>query len=185
MSSSQPRLQPPPPASPTHNESRRSSAKAGRPVRSSLKSQTASTNSICKTADGPDTTTTAKTVVVLKGEQKPPEPRPTCTVVQPSKNRRTVKEEQTHCDGKGDHTRSPSGNGPEEQPKDEALRLGRFQEQIPGVTRDGARHTNKAEVRSAFSLNTPGWQRVGLEHGGNASMGLPSRSHQSSRQREV
>lgn len=94
-----------------------------------------------------------------------------------------MKEEQTHCDGKGDHTRSPSGNGPEEQPKDEALRLGRFQEQIPGVTRDGARHTNKAEVRSAFSLNTPGWQRVGLEHGGNASMGLPSRSHQSSRQR--
>lgn len=146
MSSSQPRLQPQPPSSPTHNESRRSSAKAGRVVKCSLKSKTASTNSVCKTDDGSDTTT--KTLMVQKGEQKPQEPRTTCTLAQPTKIRRAAKDDETHFDGKGDHTDSLSANGPEEQPKDEDMTLGSCLEQIPGVTCDGASHTSKPEVRA-------------------------------------
>lgn len=145
MSSSQPRVQPQPPPSPPHHQSRRSSAKAARLVRCSLKSKTASTNSVCKTGDGSDATTT-QAALVLRDQQKPPEPRTTCTLGQPSKNRRTVKDEDTHFDGKGDHSLL-CGTSPEEQAKGEELALGGLQEQLPGGSCDGASHTSKPEVR--------------------------------------
>lgn len=149
MSSSQPQVQPQPPPSPPHHESKRSSAKAARLVRCSLKSKTALTNSVCKTGDGTDTitTTTTTAALVLREQQKPPEPRTTCMLGQPSKTRRTVKDEDTQK--KVDHTRSLSGIGPEEQPEDEELALGGLQEQQPGGTCDGASHTTKTEVRGA------------------------------------
>lgn len=153
MSSSQARLQPQPPASPSHSESRRSSAKAGRLVKCSSKSKTASTNSVCKRADGPDTTTTSRAAMVLRGEQKPEEPWSTGTAAQPSGNRRAVKEEAAHSGGNADHTHCLSADGPEEQPEHKDLSLGGCQEQVPGATCEGASQANKAEVRPAASLN--------------------------------
>lgn len=151
MSSSQPQVQPQPPPSPPHHQSKRSSAKAARLVRCSLKSKTALTNSVCKTGDGSDTitttTTTTTAALVLREQQKPPEPCTTCTLGQPSKSRRTVKDEDTQK--KVDHTRSLSGMGPEEQPEDEELALGGLQEQLPGDTCDGDSHATKTEVRGA------------------------------------
>uniref|UniRef100_H3C642 ubiquitinyl hydrolase 1 n=1 Tax=Tetraodon nigroviridis TaxID=99883 RepID=H3C642_TETNG len=118
VSRPQPRLQPQPPASPPHTEARRSSAKAARVGKGSSKSKPASTNSVHKTADGPS-----------------------------SKNRRTGKAEEAASGGKGDHSGSRAANGPEEQPKEEELRLGPFQEQTPGPAWDGSSHTSTAEVR--------------------------------------
>lgn len=164
MCPSQPRLQPQPPSSPTHNESRRSSAKAARVVKYSLKGKTASTNSVCKTEVGSDTPT--KTAMVQKGEPKPQEPGAACTVVQPRKHRRTVKAAEAHSDGKGDHPHPPSGSGPEEQPKHEEVAPGRFQEQLPGVPCDAASHTPEAEVSRAFPLHTAtAAQRSGWDAG--------------------
>lgn len=148
MSSSPPQFHPHPQSSPTPNEARRSSAKVGRGTKCSFKSKTASTNSVCKTEEASDTT--MKTVMVLKGEQKPQEPCTTCTVVQPTKNRRTVNDEETYSEIKGDLAHLPSGKGPEVQPKDEDVTLGSGQKQTLGVTFDSASHTNKLEVRNGF-----------------------------------
>lgn len=150
MSSLQPQLQPPPPSFPKQDKSRWSSAEVGTVIKCSLKSQTASTKSRSKTEDGSDTTT--KAVMVLRDEQKPQEPSPTCTVVQPTKNKRTVNDQETHPDGKGDHTNLISGKDLEVQQKKEDMILGIGQEQIPGVSYDGASHSNKLEVRNGFLL---------------------------------
>lgn len=148
ISSSQPHLQPQPPSSHKHSESRQSLAKDGTVSQCSLNK--ASTKSVNKTEGGSDTTT--KTVIVRKGEQKPHEPSTTCTVVQPPKNKRTVNDEETPLGGKGDHTHLISDKGPEVQQKNEDMILGSGQKQIPAVTLDVASH--KPEVRNGFLLKS-------------------------------
>lgn len=93
------------------------------------------------------------TDIVLIGKQKPEGPCTTCMVVQPTKNRRTVNDEETYSEIKSDHAHIPSGKGPEVQPKDEDVTLGSGLKQTPGVTFDRASHTNKPEVRNGFLFN--------------------------------
>lgn len=150
VSSSRPHLQPQPPSSHKHSESRQSFAEDGTVSKCSLNK--ASTKSVHKTEGGSDTT--MKTVIVRKGEKKPHEPSTTRTVVQPAKNKRTVNDEETPLGGKGDHTHLISVKGPKVQQKNEDMILGSGQKQIPGDTFDVASHTNKLEVRSGFLLES-------------------------------
>lgn len=144
ISSSQPHLQPQPPSSHKHSESRQSFAKDGTVSKCSMNK--ASTKSVHKTEGGSDTT--MKTVIVRKGEQKPHEPSTTCTVVQPAKHKQTVNDEETPLGGKGDHAHLISGKAPEVQQKNEDIQM----KQIPGVTFDVASH--KLEVRNGFLLES-------------------------------
>lgn len=67
-----------------------------------------------------------------------------------------MKDGEAHPDGRGDHARSLPAKGPEEQAKDEDLTPGSFQEQIPGLTCDGASHRQNPEVRNAALLSVLG-----------------------------
>ncbi|XP_031142111.1 ubiquitin carboxyl-terminal hydrolase 19 isoform X2 [Sander lucioperca] len=167
MSSSQPKLQPQPPSSPAHSESRRSGGKAERGVKRGIKNKPAcdkaTTDSVgVKAGDGP--TTTSKPVAATQGE--PQEPSAKRTVVQlprttkeaPSPaNRDAQSAESTVASGKAPHTHLPAGRSPQTQHRDvdnRAERLGNGQEQKPGVPVAAGSHTNKTQVAEKQSQSS-------------------------------
>nr|XP_046251743.1 ubiquitin carboxyl-terminal hydrolase 19 isoform X2 [Scatophagus argus] len=166
LSSSQPQLQPQPPSSPAHSESRRSGSKAERGVKRCLKNKAATTDcaGVKEAGDGP--ATTMKPVTVTRGQQQPQEPSAKRTIVRPPKTTKeaaspadsdTHSVKSTVASGKAAHTHLPAGRSPQTQRRDgdnRAERLGSGQEQKPGVGFAAASHTSKtrlAEKRSQSS----------------------------------
>ncbi|CAF93184.1 unnamed protein product, partial [Tetraodon nigroviridis] len=88
-----------------------------------------------------------------------------------SKNRRTGKAEEAASGGKGDHSGSRAANGPEEQPKEEELRLGPFQEQTPGPAWDGSSHTSTAEGEETQKQSSRGRGAANPQGDGLAAAG--------------
>lgn len=161
LSPSQPQLQPQPPSSPAHSESRRCGGKTERGVKRCLKNKAATTDSAGVKGAGDRSVTTAKPVTVTRGEQQPQEPSAKRTVVRPTK---TAKEDASLADGdarsvkstvasgKVTHTHLPAGRSPHTQHKDgdnRAERVGGGPEQKPGVAVAAAGHTSKTQVSEA------------------------------------
>lgn len=152
LSSSQPQLQPQPPSSPAHSESRRSSGKAERGVKRCLKNKAATTDSVGVKGAGDGSATTVKPVTVTRGEQQPQEPSAKRTIVRPTKEAASPADRESHpvtstvTNGKAPHTHLPAGRSPQTQHR--AERRGSGQEQKPGVTDAAASHTNKTQVRT-------------------------------------
>lgn len=172
LSSSPPQLQPQPPSSPAHSESRRSGGKAERGVKRCLKNKAAcdkaATDSVgVKSGAGDGSTTTSKPVTATRGEQQPQEPSAKRTIVRPPKTtkeavspaaspavRDTHSVKSTVTSGKVPHTHLPAGRSPQTQRRDgdnRADSLGSSQEQKPGVSVAAASHTNKTQVREVVA----------------------------------
>ncbi|XP_076596686.1 ubiquitin carboxyl-terminal hydrolase 19 isoform X2 [Chaetodon auriga] len=161
LSSSQPQLQPQPPSSPAHSDSRRSGGKAERGVKRCLKNKAACDKATTdfvgvKGGPGDGSVTTSKPVTVTRGEQQPQEPSAKRTIVRPPKttkeaaslaDRDTHSVKSTVASGKAPHTHLPAGRSLQMQRRDgdsTAERLSSGHEQKPGVA--AASHTNKTQV---------------------------------------
>ncbi|XP_041801144.1 ubiquitin carboxyl-terminal hydrolase 19 isoform X2 [Chelmon rostratus] len=161
LSSSQPQLQPQPPSSPAHSDSRRSGGKAERGVKRCLKNKAACDKATTdfvgvKGAGGDGSATTSKPVTVSRGEQQPQEPSAKRTIVRPPKttkettslaDRETQSVKSAVASGKAPHTHLPAGRSPQMQRRDgdsRAERISSGQEQKPGTA--AASHTNKTQV---------------------------------------
>lgn len=159
LSSSQPQLQPQPPSSPAHNESRRGSGKGERGVKRCLKNKAAPVDYVGVKGAGDGPVTTMKPVAATTDEQQHQEPSAKRTTVLCDRPK-TTKEPASEADGethsvksavansKAPHTHPPASPSPQMQRRDGdkgAERLGSSQEQEPGVT--AASHSNKTQVR--------------------------------------
>lgn len=170
LPSSQPQLQPHPPSSPAHSESRRSGGKTERGVKRCLKNKASSekttTDSVgVKGGDG--SVTTSKPVTVTRGEQQPQEPSAKRTVVRlpkitkeavSSADRETHSVKSTVANGKAPHSHPPAGRSPQTQHRDgdnRAERLDSVQEQKPGAAVAAASHTIRTQVRKVVTLKLP------------------------------
>ncbi|XP_049920137.1 ubiquitin carboxyl-terminal hydrolase 19 isoform X3 [Epinephelus moara] len=163
LSSSQPQLQPQPPSSPAHSESRRSGSKADRGIKRGLKNKPACDKATMdpvgvKGGVGDGSITTSKPVIVTQSEQQPQEPSAKRTIVRlpkttkeatPPADRDTHSVESSVASGKAPHTHLPAGRSPQMQRRDgdnRTERLGSGQEQQPGVAVTASSHTNKTQV---------------------------------------
>lgn len=168
LTPSQPQLQPHPPSSSAHSESRRG-GKAERGAKRCLKNKQpcdkATTDSVgVKSGGGDDSSTTSKPITVTKGNQQPQEPSFERTIsrlpksameaTSPSPDRDTDSVKSAAANGKDSHTHPPAGRSPQTQCRDgdnRAERLGTDQEHKPGVAVAAASHTNKTQVREVVT----------------------------------
>ncbi|XP_044066779.1 ubiquitin carboxyl-terminal hydrolase 19 isoform X2 [Siniperca chuatsi] len=187
LSSLQPQLQPQPPSSPAHSESRRSGGKAERGVKRCLKNKAAceaTTDSVgVKGGAGDGSVTTSKPVKVTRGEQQPQEPSAKRTVVRLPKttkeatslaNTDTHSVKSTVANGKAPHTHLPAGRSPQMQHKDGDNRTGRLgsgQEQKPGVAVAAASHNNKTQ--DAEKRNQSSDRSGATAHGSDSQPAAP------------
>lgn len=164
LSSSQPQVQPQPPSSPAHSESRRSSGKVERGVKRCLKNKAAPADSVGVKGAGDASATTMKSVTMTTGEQQPQEPSVKRTIVLSPKitkepasptDRETHSVKSTVANSKAPHTHPPASPSPQMQHRggdNRAEGLGSGQEQKPGVAVAAASHSNKTQVRE---VSTP------------------------------
>lgn len=160
---SQPQLQPQPPSSPAHSESRRSGGKGDRGVKRSLKNKPAvdkapAESTEVKSGTGEVSIKTSKPLNVTRSDQPPLEPSAKRTTARLSKttkdvtslvNRDTQSVKSTVANVKTPHAHPLSGRSPQTQCRDGdiAERLDNGQEHKPGAAVTAASHTIKTQVR--------------------------------------
>lgn len=186
LSAVQPPLQPQPPSSPAHSESRRGAGKAERGVKRNLKSKQVSDKAATDSA-GPKSggdngsTTTSKSVTAAKGDQ-PQEPSAKRTVAHPPKNtkeaeavlpadRDTASIKSSVANSKTPHAHLPAGRSPQMQLKSIDNRVERLDEQQhqPGGDVAAASHTNKTQVAEMQTESPDTEHRLGATAQGSES----------------
>ncbi|XP_028265096.1 ubiquitin carboxyl-terminal hydrolase 19 isoform X2 [Parambassis ranga] len=154
LPSMQPQLQPQPPSSPTHSESRRGIGKTERGVKRCLKNKPACDKDSIGVKSGDGSVSSSKSIT--RGELQPQEPSAKRTIVRPPK---TTKEATLIADkdlpsvssavanGKVPPSNLPAGRSPQTQRRDgdnRAERLDSGQEQRLGLA--AAIHTNTSQL---------------------------------------
>lgn len=153
LSSSQPQLQPQPPSSPAHGQSRRSGGKAERGVKRGLKNKSAAADSVVVKGGGDSSGAAAKPVT--RGEQQlqqPQEPSAKRTIVRMAKTASPADRECTAANENAPHAHPPAGRSPQLQRREgdnRSERRGDDQEQKHGAVSAAAAasHSNKTQVR--------------------------------------
>lgn len=153
LSSSQPQLQPQPPSSPAHGQSRRNGGKAERGVKRGLKNKSAAADSVVVKGAGDSSGAAAKPVT--RGEQQqlqqPQEPSGKRTIVRMTKTASPADKECTVANENAPHAHPPAGRSPQLQRREGDNRSERRaddQEQKHGaVAAAAASHSNKTQVR--------------------------------------
>lgn len=151
-SSSQPQLQPQPPSSPAHGQSRRSGGKAERGVKRGLKNKSAAADSVVVKGAGDSSGAAAKPVTRVEEQlQQPQEPNGKCTIVRMTKTASPADRECTVASENAPHAHPSAGRSPQLQRREgdnRSERRGDDQEQKHGaVAAAAASHSNKTQVR--------------------------------------